>query len=102
MFLNITSNHPGNSGLGAIVVACSWCNKIKTAENVWKEVEYAVPDLRLFEVDAVPRLSHGMCEDCRKAVIQKLEGSRLEDPSILFRSSGQHIQTMTLSTAADI
>lgn len=58
--------------VGEFVVACSWCNKIKTAANVWKEAEDAVLDLGLFEIDALPPLSHGMCDGCYKAVIGKL------------------------------
>jgi hypothetical protein len=54
---------------GEIVVACSWCNKIKTGVNIWLEPEDAVPELGLFENDSLPPLSHGMCEECYKAVL---------------------------------
>lgn len=58
---------------GEVVVACSWCNKIKTGENVWQEAEDAVSELGLFEKDILPPLSHGMCDDCYKAVMGTME-----------------------------
>ena len=57
-----------------VVIACSWCKKIKTAENVWHEVEQAIQILQLFDVDPAPQLSHGMCEDCYGKMIVKLKG----------------------------
>lgn len=59
--------------VGSFVVACSWCNKIKTSATVWREVEDAVVELGLFENDVVPPLSHGMCETCYAAAVGKLD-----------------------------
>ena len=64
------------SKAGEVVVACSWCNKIKTGVNVWQEAENAVSALGLFEKDILPPLSHGMCDDCYKAVMGKMEDRR--------------------------
>jgi hypothetical protein len=47
-----------------IVIACSWCNKLKTGLHQWQEPEEAVRSLALFETDPMPALSHGMCEQC--------------------------------------
>lgn len=58
---------------GEVVVACSWCNKIKTGVNVWQEVENAVSALGLFEKEILPPLSHGMCGGCYRAVMGKME-----------------------------
>ncbi|MEP6946131.1 MAG: hypothetical protein ABJA02_09455 [Acidobacteriota bacterium] len=52
-----------------MVITCSWCNKIKTGEKVWQECEDAVLSLGLFEDEAMPMLSHGMCEDCYRTVM---------------------------------
>jgi hypothetical protein len=57
--------------VGAVVVACSWCNRIQTGVNVWQEAEDAVHALGLFEIDPLPPLSHGMCHACYKAVMGK-------------------------------
>ncbi len=61
------------SKVGEFVVACSWCNKIRSETNIWLEVEEAVPKLGLFEKDALPPLSHGMCDGCYTSVMQKME-----------------------------
>lgn len=55
-----------------VVVACSWCKKIKTGEGLWYEVEDAVPILGLFELVEVPQLSHGMCEKCYEVVMRTI------------------------------
>ncbi len=49
---------------GEIVTTCSWCQKIKTGEDTWHEVEEAVQILCLFDLDPPPQLSHGMCLTC--------------------------------------
>ena len=64
------------SRVGEFVVACSWCNKIRTGVDVWKEAEAAVPELGLFESDALPPLSHGMCEACYTSVMGKVQDRR--------------------------
>ena len=61
------------SRVGAVVVACSWCNKIKTVENIWQEPEDAVLELGLFEHDSLPPLSHGMCAACYASVMGKMD-----------------------------
>lgn len=55
-----------------LVITCSWCKKIKTAENVWHEVEQAIQILQLFDLDPAPHLSHGMCEECYATMTAKL------------------------------
>lgn len=55
----------------ALVVACSWCNKLRVGETVWTEPENAIRPLTLFEDNPVPALSHGMCESCYAAVMDK-------------------------------
>jgi hypothetical protein len=61
-----------------LVITCSWCKKIRTAENVWYEVEQAVQILQLFELNPTPNLSHGMCEDCYDSITAKLKKIRTE------------------------
>ena len=55
-----------------VVVTCSWCKRIRAGEGLWYEVEEAVPILGLFEVDKVPQLSHGMCEECYEVVMRTI------------------------------
>jgi hypothetical protein len=56
-----------------LIVACSWCNKLRIGENCWQEAEDAIGALALFETDAIPALSHGMCEECYAAIMDKTE-----------------------------
>lgn len=49
-----------------LVLTCSWCNKFKTGEHAWHEVEQAIDKLHLFDLDPAPRLSHGICDRCRE------------------------------------
>jgi hypothetical protein len=55
-----------------LIVTCSWCKKIKVAENVWYEVEKAIQILKVFVLHPAPRLSHGMCEECYAEMARKL------------------------------
>ena len=55
-----------------LVVACSWCKKIRTHGEVWQEIEQAVVILELFKSEPVPQLSHGMCPDCYEAALKKV------------------------------
>ncbi len=55
---------PRDDGL---VKMCAWCRRMPLGE-AWVEVEVGVAALRLFETAAVPRISHGICPDCVRAV----------------------------------
>lgn len=46
---------------------CSWCKSV-LAGQVWIEVEQAVRKRRLFALDALPRITHGICPDCSKRI----------------------------------
>jgi hypothetical protein len=47
-----------------VVVVCGWCRRVRVAPNRWTEVEKAIEILRIFDLQGVPRLSHGICELC--------------------------------------
>lgn len=42
---------------------CSWCRRAQVGDR-WLEVEDVVRELRMFERETVPQLSHGTCPDC--------------------------------------
>jgi hypothetical protein len=46
---------------------CAWCKKIDVAGS-WHEIEDAIGRLRLFDDLAIPAITHGMCDDCLKAM----------------------------------
>lgn len=54
---------------------CSWCKRVRLAETAWLEVEDAVARLGLFQLEALPQLTHGACQACYDAVMQTLSGS---------------------------
>lgn len=56
-----------------LLIMCSWCNKIETANGHWQEVEQAVETLNLFELEYLPTISHGMCNVCFEEISAKLE-----------------------------
>ena len=54
---------------------CSWCNRIDVGfgSNDWVEVEDAMKHLRLFELEQLPHLTHGICEDCYASMTSAAE-----------------------------
>lgn len=63
---------PLSSGDGespeALLIVCSWCDRLKLPDETWVEVEQAVSRLGLFERETPPKLTHGVCEDCFKSL----------------------------------
>jgi hypothetical protein len=57
---------------------CSMCKKISTFHNKWVEIEEGLAQLRPFEACEMPKLTHGLCPDCYKAIILHLND--LESP----------------------
>lgn len=47
----------------SVLTVCSWCNRIKI-DDKWWEIEEGVEHSALFEDERLPRLSHGICDDC--------------------------------------
>ncbi len=47
-----------------MITMCCMCNKVKLAENFWVEVEGAIVSLKLFELNTLPKISHGLCNEC--------------------------------------
>lgn len=47
----------------SLLQMCSFCKRAMV-DDTWVEVETAVQRLELFEIDRMPRLTHGVCPDC--------------------------------------
>jgi hypothetical protein len=63
---------------GQFVRMCSMCKKVASSASEWVEVETAVVTLKLFELDKLPRISHGLCPECFEvgvAEVEKLHGN---------------------------
>lgn len=52
---------------------CSMCKKVDLDKDHWVEIEEAMTQLRLFEQDALPLLTHGLCQTCHQATRQRWE-----------------------------
>lgn len=52
---------------------CSMCKKIENFNTEWEEVEVAVQKMKLFEKDALPQLTHTLCEPCYDAAMAELD-----------------------------
>lgn len=52
---------------------CGWCKSVDVAGR-WREVEDALVEMRLFERELLPRVTHGICEPCYGRVSLELEG----------------------------
>jgi len=55
-----------------LVTICSMCKKIETSPRAWVEIEEGLAQLRLFELDEMPQLTHGLCPDCYSLAMAEL------------------------------
>ncbi len=55
------------------VTMCSYCKDIQVSDEEWQPTEQAVKTLQLFERDALPQLTHGVCPDCYDEVMSELD-----------------------------
>jgi hypothetical protein len=51
---------------------CGWCQRVAVAPGGWIEPEAAAEALGLFVGDAVPEMTHGICEPCRDEMLRGL------------------------------
>lgn len=51
-----------------ILTMCGWCKAVRV-EHAWIEVEQAVERLGILANQVLPRISHGICPDCRDRII---------------------------------
>ncbi|MEO8140660.1 MAG: hypothetical protein ABI742_13485 [Gemmatimonadota bacterium] len=52
---------------------CSWCQRIRGDGGEWLEIEEALQRLALFHLALLPRISHGICEECTRAMTAVLD-----------------------------
>lgn len=63
----------GKSKSKDLVTVCSMCKKIKVAPGQWSEIEDGLNQLKLFEADKIPQLTHGLCNSCFKAAMAEID-----------------------------
>jgi hypothetical protein len=54
------------------VLVCSVCRHVRVAAADWREIEAALPVLKLFNEDRPPRLRYKICRSCNDAVLSQL------------------------------
>ncbi|MGD8293722.1 MAG: hypothetical protein PVF37_18560 [Desulfobacterales bacterium] len=52
---------------------CSMCKKIAISKTEWEEAEIVIQQMRLFELEVLPQLSHGLCQPCYNGAIAELD-----------------------------
>ena len=62
---------------GGQLLMCGWCQDVQLGDDRWVRAEQAVAALGLFEGEAIPTISHGICPSCH----DELTGALL-DPTI--------------------
>jgi hypothetical protein len=63
---------------GELVTVCSWCKKIHITGMGWEEVEVAIRALDLFGQLSMPRMTHTICDSCRRALRLELPQDSVE------------------------
>jgi hypothetical protein len=47
---------------------CSWCKAIDTGNDEWRDLDESISHLEVFKHGELPKLTHGICKACYKAV----------------------------------
>lgn len=55
------------------ICICSYCKKIRLAEDNWTDIDEALRTLDFFRKEPLPGLSHGVCPSCLAQAIKMLE-----------------------------
>lgn len=54
---------------------CSWCQRIAMPDGGWTIIEGAVRELGLLAQETLPRLTHGICEECADRLRRSIAAS---------------------------
>jgi hypothetical protein len=52
---------------------CAWCKRIGGEEGDWWELEEALSEMELFNLEPLPSITHGVCTECQNLVMKELE-----------------------------
>ncbi|MEJ7699195.1 MAG: Crp/Fnr family transcriptional regulator [Pyrinomonadaceae bacterium] len=55
-----------------LIHICSWCKRVDVGQENWEEIEEAVKTLGVFEQEKLPQITHGICSDCYKTMLEQL------------------------------
>lgn len=63
------------------VRVCSMCKCLAVPPDRWLELEAGLKELRIFEAERMPQLSHGLCPACFQAAMAVLPGYAAAKPA---------------------
>jgi hypothetical protein len=52
---------------GVHLRTCAWCKRIHVRSE-WMEIEDALEPLKLFEMERLPEITHGICDSCQRGM----------------------------------
>ena len=55
-----------------LIRLCSWCKCVHVEGQGWMEADRAVHVLGLFQQMPLPRITHGICQNCAKGVLEQV------------------------------
>ena len=58
-----------------MVRMCAWCKRIHAGPDRWRELEEALGEMGLFQLDPLPKITHSVCKDCQNQVMEEMGGS---------------------------
>lgn len=62
---------PGVERSDEFLSLCSWCKRV-AHEGTWKSLDDAIRALSLLEAERPPKVTHGLCPDCRDTLLATL------------------------------
>ena len=62
-----------HSHVSTFLPVCSWCKRVKLDQGVWVEAEAALEKIGPFYGDDLPKLTQGICEECKERILNQLE-----------------------------
>ncbi len=70
MFSELMEN--GADGAEALVRLCSWCKRMEH-EAEWVDLKTEAVQPRIFARSIPPQVTHGICGDCSRQMLESLE-----------------------------
>lgn len=52
---------------GSLLRACAWCKRVDVGGE-WMEIDVALEPLRIFELERLPAVTHGICDACHQTM----------------------------------
>jgi hypothetical protein len=63
---------PGRKASGELLTCCSWCKKFRSPSGPWVEVEVLMQEMKLFERETLPPITHSICPACERRLAAEM------------------------------